>query len=424
MRVAVIGGGLCGLTCAIRLARRGFDVDLFEAASSPGGRTRSFFDGTVRQWVDNGPHLLVGAYRHTHRLLEQAGASGNIHWQPSLLLPLWELRRGLFHLAPQRHIPLALALPWACGHLPGHGIKSLSAVIRLGLVRPADVDGRMTVAQWLNVLHAPEELVRDLLSPLCLGAMNETMRNANARSFARVLKETFVNHASARLGWFTHPLQQALIEPLADLAKNRGVSMHVSTSVRRLYADDRTVELETASRKRKFDAAVLALPARGRNRLLGINAAVKTQPITNVHLWLENAEPLPEALIGGIGTCGQWFFDVSRQMGMNSSCRHICAVISAGGNHLPKQKLVADICRDLQFITGSSKAVSPVYHRIVRERHATAVVSSPDFPVPVLPMRVIDVSEAPAPGDFPATIEAAVRRGETAAKQCSSRLIP
>ena len=78
MRVSVIGGGLCGLTAAIRLAQRGVEVELFEAAPALGGRTRSFFEPHMQQWVDNGPHLLSGAYHDTLNLLEEAGASDNI----------------------------------------------------------------------------------------------------------------------------------------------------------------------------------------------------------------------------------------------------------------------------------------------------------------------------------------------------------
>ncbi len=423
MHVAVIGGGLCGLTCAIRLSRQGFEVDLFEAAPSPGGRTRSFFDPVVNQWVDNGPHLLIGAYRHTRRLLDEAGASGNIHWQPSLKLPLWDPVRGHFHLAPERLLPLFLALPWACLRLPEHGVKSLTALFRLGAASGKSVDSRLSVRQWLQTLRIPDELVRDLLNPLCLGIMNETVASANAKSFARVLKEAFASHASARLGWFTRPLSQALIDPLVRVAVNGGVHMHAPGCVRHLDAGKRSATVATARHAHQFDAAVLALPARARNHLLGIDADVKTQPITNIHLWLEGVKPLPGALVGGIGTTGQWFFDVSQQMqAKTEGCRrHICAVISAGGSALPRRKLLSDICLELQSITGSGKAVVPLHHRIVCERHATTTVHPAHAAAP-LTGHVIDASEYPVAGDLPATIEVAVQRGEMAAKLCRLRL--
>ncbi|NOR72703.1 MAG: FAD-dependent oxidoreductase, partial [Mariprofundaceae bacterium] len=108
--IAIIGGGLCGLTSAIRLTEKGHDVHLYEAAPALGGRTRSFYDTTVDEWVDNGPHLLIGAYKATRELLESVGAGGNITWQRSLKLSLWDEQRGHFSLAPSPYLPFPLAL--------------------------------------------------------------------------------------------------------------------------------------------------------------------------------------------------------------------------------------------------------------------------------------------------------------------------
>ena len=56
-RVAVIGAGMGGLTAAIRLARTGFDVTIFEAANTAGGLARAF--QTHEYVYDSGPYLLL-----------------------------------------------------------------------------------------------------------------------------------------------------------------------------------------------------------------------------------------------------------------------------------------------------------------------------------------------------------------------------
>ena len=97
-KLAVIGGGLTGLTAAIRAAQKGYAVDLYEAAPALGGRTRSFFHAPTQTWVDNGPHLLIGVYQRTQALLEEVGALPMIQWQDALTLPLWDAQRGNFAL--------------------------------------------------------------------------------------------------------------------------------------------------------------------------------------------------------------------------------------------------------------------------------------------------------------------------------------
>jgi hypothetical protein len=58
--------------------------------------------------------------------------------------------------------------------------------------------------------------------------------------------------------------------------------------------------------------------------------------------------------------------------------------------------------------------VQPVHSKIVTERHATVLVNAKHQRMNI--GMIIDASEAPLPGDFPATIEAAILRGEEVAK--------
>ena len=61
MRTAVIGGGWAGIAAAVGLTGSGHPVTLFEAGRVLGGRARSVsLDGRT---LDNGQHILLGAYR-------------------------------------------------------------------------------------------------------------------------------------------------------------------------------------------------------------------------------------------------------------------------------------------------------------------------------------------------------------------------
>ncbi len=410
--VAVIGGGICGLTAALRLAQSGIRVELFEAAPEAGGRTRSFMDKKTGEWCDNGPHLLNGAYTATQQLLADCNASQHVCWQPTLKLPLWEQQRHYFNLHPSPRLPFPLALLLAVQSMPGHSWRSALAMLRLNQAVKRGRSSGQSVASLLRHCRAPAEFIRDIIEPVCLGAMNESIETADAGSFGRVLTESFASRHHARLGWFNAPLQQALITPLVQQAEYAGAIIHTRHRVQTLQDKGHEIMLDGI----RFDACVMALPAYARNRLLGINADCETRAISNIHLWYQHHPGLPEPFIGGIGTLGQWFFDISAQTGqINPSLRHLCVVISASGyrrdDKMDDEALVQRLNRELSLICGISS--SAAHSRIVHEKRATVLVR-PDHH-PAGSRRIIDASESPMPGELPATIEFAVQRGEKAA---------
>ena len=75
-RIAVIGAGWAGCAAAVRATQLGARVTIFEASRSAGGRARSVpcaeADGGM---LDNGQHILIGAYTQTLALMRTIGAS-------------------------------------------------------------------------------------------------------------------------------------------------------------------------------------------------------------------------------------------------------------------------------------------------------------------------------------------------------------
>ncbi|MDQ7057949.1 MAG: FAD-dependent oxidoreductase [Ghiorsea sp.] len=356
-RIAVVGGGIAGLTAALRLAEQGYAVDLFEAAPALGGRTKSFYDEEVDEWVDNGPHAMVGAYHATLKLLGDVGALQHVSWQSSLTLPLWDMQRGFFDLKSASWLPVNVALIWAVYRLPGHDFSSVKAMLRLAMTM-MNRDETQTVQQWMDEIQAPIRLIEDMLEVLCLGVMNEPMQTANAKTFARVLATSFSSHKNAKMGWFNQPLSQALIAPVADKLRDLGVNMALRHTVRSLDALN-------------HDAVVLALPAFARNRLLGIKEEVETQAITNIHLWFEEDLNLPNMMQGMLGTYGQWLFDVSKMMQATTGLHHVCIIISADEIQLSQDALVSTILHEIEVMLDRSLP-EPKKVRFIREKKSNS----------------------------------------------------
>jgi phytoene dehydrogenase-like protein len=85
-RVAVVGGGLAGITAALRLADAGHSVAVFEARPRLGGLTYSFRRGELS--VDNGQHVFLRCCTAYQALLSRLGVSDLATLQPRLDIPV------------------------------------------------------------------------------------------------------------------------------------------------------------------------------------------------------------------------------------------------------------------------------------------------------------------------------------------------
>ncbi|HWS75462.1 MAG TPA: FAD-dependent oxidoreductase, partial [Quisquiliibacterium sp.] len=189
MRAAVVGAGWAGLAAALDLAEAGAQVTLYEAAPMAGGRARSVSLGTPlgRFTLDNGQHLVVGAYRHTLALIERLGASAHLHRHRLRLASPSGLSLGAAGL------PAPLHLAWALLTARGLGPGARLAMLRLmtGLRRARwQVQPGETVSGLMRRHGQPAMLVDRLWAPLCIGALNTMPQAACAGAFAAVLRDT------------------------------------------------------------------------------------------------------------------------------------------------------------------------------------------------------------------------------------------
>ena len=86
--VIVIGAGFAGLSAATSLAEQGVRVLVLEARPSLGGRASVFTDPATGERVDNGQHVLIGAYRETFRFLRRLGTAQHVYMQPGLAVDI------------------------------------------------------------------------------------------------------------------------------------------------------------------------------------------------------------------------------------------------------------------------------------------------------------------------------------------------
>lgn len=189
MKVAIIGAGWAGMAAAVRAAQWGHQVTVFESARQLGGRARSL-PLTLRDgrevMVDNGQHILIGAYTECLALMRLVGVDPET---ALLRLPL-TLRHadGSGLRLPKLPAPLDAAV----GILGARGWRWRE---RIALLREADhwrragfdCDEQLTVAALCARL--PARLMAEFIEPLCVSALNTPVTEASARVFLRVLRD-------------------------------------------------------------------------------------------------------------------------------------------------------------------------------------------------------------------------------------------
>ena len=278
MKLAIVGAGWAGLTAAVELAAAGQQPVIFEAGRSLGGRARSL--GAQWPCLDNGQHILIGAYTETLRLMRQVG-----------VLPE----------ATLRCLPLTLRFPDGAGlqlpDLPAP-LDVLAGVLRqarwpwserLGLLRAAlswrlrsfRCEASLSVAQLCRMLGP--QVMRELIEPLCVSALNTPAHRASAQVFLRVLQDAlFGVRGGSQLLLPRTQLSALFPEPARDWLRARGVSIAMGQRIEQLHAQAGRWQLNGQA----FDAVLLACAPWEAARL------VRQTDLASLRGWADAADAL------------------------------------------------------------------------------------------------------------------------------------
>jgi hypothetical protein len=187
----VVGGGFAGACAASALAETGVAVTLIEERPTLGGRSCSFKDGVTKQDVDNGQHLLMGAYRDTRTFLNRLRVGDRVKFDNTLRIPFMN-RQGNRSILEPRHFSGNLGLLAGLCSFRELGFKDqcslLWGLVRAHFAKPQQVMD-LTVSKWLSYLGQTPGARRAFWDPLCLSTLNEHPDRAGAGALLVVLRE-------------------------------------------------------------------------------------------------------------------------------------------------------------------------------------------------------------------------------------------
>jgi hydroxysqualene dehydroxylase len=414
--VAVIGAGWAGLSAAVLACQGGHQVTLWESTRQVGGRARSLSATDGQTPLDNGQHLLMGAYTHTLDMMRRVGVEPDAVLLDSALDLRWPDGTGL--LLPERQASHRVGSQWAMGlavlHARGWSWRERWALARWslkwqlrGFICPSD----WTVARLCADL--PQGVQDQLTTPLCVSALNLAPQHASAQLLLTALQDTvFGAPAHARALVPKRPLGEVFPDAAVRWLSKHGAIVALGHRVTGLSAVAEGIRINQAS---PVDHVIVATPPHEAARL------ARTLDHASAQAWADLASQLRHTAIATVYAhapgCvlarpmtalaarepmdAQFVFDLGH-LGRPSGC--LAAVVSdATGD---RAALQAHVQAQLRQALGTSELRA---HQTVIEKRATfaATPLAPRPPAAIAP-RVWACADY-VQGRYPATLEGAVR---------------
>ncbi|MFN3984183.1 MAG: hydroxysqualene dehydroxylase HpnE [Rhodocyclaceae bacterium] len=420
--VAIIGAGYAGLACAVELAREGHFVTVFERSHVLGGRARVVAKDGWR--VDNGQHILIGAYVELMRLLRTTGVTPKVLQR----LPLTLHVPGHLDL---RAAPLPAPFHLALGIARARGLDWGDRLAMVRLMRHLkkqqfQVDPAMTVRALLHASGQTTRTISLIWAPLCVAALNTPFEEASALVFANVLRDSLAAGASA----------SELLIPRVDLSELFPVQAARYLAVRRgklrtgtgiegitATADGFRLEGDPAEKQRYDDVVVATAPYHAAGLLATTGHCDRLsrqiddmphEPITTIYFALGESVRLPEIMMGFVDGPAQWAFDRGQ---LGGPAGLVALVISAHGPHEAWSRDDLEIAAHQQLERSLGRRLpAPEWAMTIAEKRATIAcrpgLLRPDMRTP-LPHLWLAGDYLYSP--YPATLESAVRSGTAVA---------
>jgi len=419
--VAVVGGGWAGCAAALTLAEAGVAVTLFEASRTLGGRARAVeLEG---QRLDNGQHILLGAYEQTLQLIARLHptATPDGLWR----LPLTLDQPPDFSLAcPRLPAPLNLL----AGLLGARGLnwrdKLAAARWAHGLLNKSDTPDHLSVSQLTR--SQPEKLRRLLWHPLCVSALNTPPDMASARVFHDMIRAAFGgrNHHSDLL-LPRRDLTALFPAPAGARVIELGGKIRLPCRVTTLDAAADSVTVGTRDESAVYSHAILAVAPQ---HLAGLAAAIPQlepvlhgvvayayQPIATTYVQYDPSFRLEKPLFALADGPAQFVFDRGQSHGQPG----LLALVASAAANLPKD-WVDQATAQLQRIAHPGP---PRWRKSIIEKQATyACVPYMARPaVHTAHPRIFLAGDYTA-GPYPATLESATLSGVQSASALLEQL--
>ena len=405
-RAIIVGAGLAGLSAAVALRRAGIAVSIFEAAAQAGGRCRSYHDPQLGMVIDNGNHLVLSGNQAVARFRKTIGAKTPLGGPDEAAFAFHDLRDGSSWTVRFNNG----RLPWwvlsPSRRVPGTRLRDYLPLSKLTALEHGSVDDHVSTKGpvW-----------EKLLEPVLLAVLNTAPAGGAGRLVANVLAETIGRGGKAMRPRIAEPtLAAAFIDPALAWLEANGSPVVLGRRLQTIgFPAGACGTLDWGQGPEPIDpdtAVILAVPPWVATSLVpGLDAPNEYRAIVNAHFACTPPKGAPP-MLGLIGGTAEWVFAFPDRISVTVSA-------ADGLVDRDREALARTFWADIEAAYGF-KAEMPRW-QIVKERRATfAATAEQDAkrPSSATSWRNLFLAGDWTQTGLPATIEGALRSGETAAR--------
>lgn len=438
-KVAVLGGGLAGLSAARRLLQLGFSVTLIEKRAFLGGRAFSFRDRESGIEIDNGQHVFLSCNTHYIDYLRDINAIDKTYIQDRFRVQV--IRNGVrgelcstpwlgpLHLLPSFFKYPHLSLP--------EKLRALFGLISMRLTNRgknyADIDDE-TAYDWLRRHGQNDRIIENLWNLFVLPALNDDVRSVSASEMIKVFQVALLkNSTGSKIGVAKIGLTALNGKPAQTYIEAHGGNVRLGNGVKSICVQDSqvqyvkmqdgdTVNSDLFVSALPFEVMLESLPKTVVNqKFFRRLQLIKTAPIVGLNIWYD--KPIMDrAFVAFLNSPVQWVFNKSLiHSNDTSSGQHVYISLSGAWEHVndSKEKLRKRFIEEMSRLFPQARYANVTRFLAVKERHAT--FRSLPGTSQHRPNQITPISNLYQAGDWtytklPSTMESAVLSGVLAAE--------
>jgi len=301
-KVAIVGGGLAGLTAAYRLVEADYEVDVYEKRPILGGKWSAWQDEDG-DWIETGLHVFFGAYQDIFELMKELNIYDNIHWKEhALTYTLSKGERFSFKTAklpsPLHLLPAVFENHYFSWSDKLSLAKSLSTMLFCSQKYLHEQDN-VTYQYWHRSVGISDKMLKKMFLPMTLALKFLPPELISAKIVLDVTSTFLRQNDASKIGFLKGDPDTYLTSPIAQAIRDKGGRIHTNSKLLEVKLnEDLTIDsLLFEDEQKQADNYLFALPIHNLKKLMpekwlahdyfqGL-ANIESVPVITLHLWLD-----------------------------------------------------------------------------------------------------------------------------------------